>query len=157
MGEEGSGRSCGITRDLQKLKQQAMAYYQENDVPRRLEELLNSTFYLQPADVYGHLVGTCGRLPSFPLPSGPRCGSALRLRRGVAPARCWGRAVSDPSLEDAEREAGIRYPGGPKVEAQKRESRGTRGGPVAWEAVPSLRASLRFREPARLWFSKIQT
>ncbi|KAM7330398.1 hypothetical protein ACRRTK_012011 [Alexandromys fortis] len=55
MGEEGSGRSCGITRDLQKLKQQAMAYYQENDVPRRLEELLNSTFYLQPADVYGHL------------------------------------------------------------------------------------------------------
>ncbi|KAL1787940.1 enolase 4 [Sigmodon hispidus] len=32
-----------------------MAYYQENDVPRRLEELLNSTFYLQPADVYGHL------------------------------------------------------------------------------------------------------
>lgn len=55
MGEEGSGRSCGITRDLQKLKQQAMAYYQENDVPRRLEELLNATFYLQPADVYGHL------------------------------------------------------------------------------------------------------
>ncbi|KAI4530469.1 hypothetical protein MG293_019358 [Ovis ammon polii] len=32
-----------------------MEYYRENDVPRRLEELLNSTFYLQPADVYGHL------------------------------------------------------------------------------------------------------
>lgn len=87
MGDEG-GRRGGITRDLQKLKQQAMAYYQENDVPRKLEELLNSTFYLQPADVYGHLVGTRGELPP---PSGPRCGSALRLRlrHGVAPARCW--------------------------------------------------------------------
>ncbi|KAB1270870.1 Enolase 4 [Camelus dromedarius] len=55
MGEEGGGRSCGTTMELQKLKQQAMEYYRENDVPRRLEELLNSTFYLQPADVYGHL------------------------------------------------------------------------------------------------------
>ncbi|XP_063566606.1 enolase 4 isoform X4 [Gorilla gorilla gorilla] len=55
MEEEGGGRSCGTTRELQKLKQQAMEYYRENDVPRRLEELLNSTFYLQPADVYGHL------------------------------------------------------------------------------------------------------
>ncbi|GAB1302574.1 Enolase 4 [Apodemus speciosus] len=55
MGDEGGGHRGGITRDLQKLKQQAMAYYQENDVPRKLEELLNSTFYLQPADVYGHL------------------------------------------------------------------------------------------------------
>lgn len=93
MGEEGSGRSCGITRGLQKLKQQAMAYYQENDVPRRLEELLNSTFYLQPADVYGHLVGTCGQLPSFPLPSGPahaaaaRCACAVESRLRAAGAR----------------------------------------------------------------------
>nr|XP_045217543.1 enolase 4 isoform X2 [Macaca fascicularis] len=55
MGEEGGGGSCGTTRELQKLKQQAVEYYRENDVPRRLEELLNSTFYLQPADVYGHL------------------------------------------------------------------------------------------------------
>lgn len=93
MGEEGSGRSCGITRGLQKLKQQAMAYYQENDVPRRLEELLNSTFYLQPADVYGHLVGTCGQLPFFPLPSGPahaaaaRCACVVESRLRAAGAR----------------------------------------------------------------------
>ncbi|XP_041517135.1 enolase 4 isoform X2 [Microtus oregoni] len=66
MGEEGSGRGCGITRDLQKLKQQAMAYYQENDVPRRLEELLNSTFYLQPADVYGHLANYFSKLAKPP-------------------------------------------------------------------------------------------
>ncbi|KAF7463939.1 hypothetical protein GHT09_008198 [Marmota monax] len=83
MGEERGGGSCGITRELQKLKQQAMEYYRENDVPRKLEELLNSTFYLQPADVYGHLVGTWDAHPppSSPSPPAPRCGNALRLRQ----------------------------------------------------------------------------
>ncbi|KAK2507855.1 hypothetical protein MC885_002461 [Smutsia gigantea] len=90
MGEEGGGRSCGTTKDLQKLKQQAMEYYRENDVPRRLDELLNSTFYLQPADVYGHLVGTWEKhpLPSSAPPPALRCGKALRLRRRIAHARC---------------------------------------------------------------------
>ncbi|PNJ65493.1 ENO4 isoform 5, partial [Pongo abelii] len=60
------GRSCGTTRELQKLKQQAMEYYRENDVPRRLEELLNSTFYLQPADVYGHLANCFSKLAKPP-------------------------------------------------------------------------------------------
>lgn len=83
MGEEGGGRSCGTTRELPTLKQQALEYYRENDVPRRLEELLNSTFYLQPADVYGHLVGTWDQhpLPSAPLPPARRCGNSVRLRR----------------------------------------------------------------------------
>ncbi|XP_006200299.2 enolase 4 isoform X1 [Vicugna pacos] len=66
MGEEGGGRGCGTTRELQKLKQQAMEYYRENDVPRRLEELLNSTFYLQPADVYGHLANCFSKLAKPP-------------------------------------------------------------------------------------------
>ncbi|XP_033037479.1 enolase 4 isoform X2 [Trachypithecus francoisi] len=66
MGEEGGGRSCGTTRELQKLKQQAMEYYRENGVPRRLEELLNSTFYLQPADVYGHLANCFSKLAKPP-------------------------------------------------------------------------------------------
>ncbi|XP_036754887.2 enolase 4 isoform X1 [Manis pentadactyla] len=66
MGEEGGGCSSGPTRDLQKLKQQAMEYYRENDVPRRLEELLNSTFYLQPADVYGHLANCFSKLAKPP-------------------------------------------------------------------------------------------
>ncbi|XP_007935115.1 enolase 4 [Orycteropus afer afer] len=66
MGEEGGGRSCGTTRELQKLKQQAMEYYQQNDVPRRLEELLNSTFYLQPDDVYGHLANCFAELAKPP-------------------------------------------------------------------------------------------
>nr|XP_017514631.2 enolase 4 isoform X3 [Manis javanica] len=63
---EGGGCSSGPTRDLQKLKQQAMEYYRENDVPRRLEELLNSTFYLQPADVYGHLANCFSKLAKPP-------------------------------------------------------------------------------------------
>ncbi|XP_021075820.1 enolase 4 isoform X2 [Mus pahari] len=66
MGDEDGGRRGGITRDLQKLKQQAMAYYQENDVPRKLEDLLNSTFYLQPADVYGHLANYFSKLAKPP-------------------------------------------------------------------------------------------
>ncbi|KAM5243691.1 enolase 4 isoform 2-T2 [Hipposideros larvatus] len=66
MGEEGGGRSCGTTREPQKLKQQALEYYRENDVPRRLEELLNSTFYLQPADVYGHLANCFSKLAKPP-------------------------------------------------------------------------------------------
>ncbi|XP_012630284.1 enolase 4 isoform X1 [Microcebus murinus] len=66
MGEEGRGCSSETTRELQKLKQQAMKYYRENDVPRRLEELLNSTFYLQPADVYGHLANHFSKLAKPP-------------------------------------------------------------------------------------------
>ncbi|XP_021007317.1 enolase 4 isoform X3 [Mus caroli] len=66
MGDEDGSRRGGITRDLQKLKQQAMAYYQENDVPRKLEDLLNSTFYLQPADVYGHLANYFSKLAKPP-------------------------------------------------------------------------------------------
>lgn len=76
MGEEGGGRSCGTTRELQKLKQQALEYYRENDVPRRLEELLNATFYLQPADVYGHLVGTWDSTLFPPSPLPPPCAAA---------------------------------------------------------------------------------
>uniref|UniRef100_A0A671E4P6 Enolase 4 n=2 Tax=Rhinolophus ferrumequinum TaxID=59479 RepID=A0A671E4P6_RHIFE len=66
MGEEGGGRGCGTPRELQRLKQQALEYYRENDVPRRLEELLNSTFYLQPADVYGHLANCFSKLAKPP-------------------------------------------------------------------------------------------
>lgn len=82
MGDEGGGRGCGPARELRRLKQQALEYYRENDVPRRLEELLNSTFYLQPADVYGHLVGTWDSTRSPPAPP-PR--PALRQRCAPAP------------------------------------------------------------------------
>lgn len=96
MGDEGGGRGCGPTRELRRLKQQALEYYRENDVPRRLEELLNSTFYLQPADVYGHLVGTWDSTrfpPRQPLPPAPalrqRCAPAPRGRARASLLRAW--------------------------------------------------------------------
>ncbi|XP_054975642.1 enolase 4 isoform X1 [Sorex araneus] len=66
MGDDGDRRGSGSARELQKLRRQAMRYYQENQVPRRLEELLNATFYLQPADVYGHLANCLSELATPP-------------------------------------------------------------------------------------------
>ncbi|CAK6436071.1 unnamed protein product [Pipistrellus nathusii] len=66
MGDGGGGRGCGTTRELQRRKQQALEYYRKNDVPRRLEELLNATFHLQPADVYGHLANCFSKLAKPP-------------------------------------------------------------------------------------------
>ncbi|KAL8187293.1 UNVERIFIED_CONTAM: hypothetical protein K2H54_043289 [Gekko kuhli] len=42
---------------LTDLKHQAAEYYRSNEVPQRLEEVLNTMFYLRPPDFYGHLVG----------------------------------------------------------------------------------------------------
>ena len=41
---------------LHELKKKAQCYYQENGVPQKIEEVLNSMFYDDPKDVYGHLV-----------------------------------------------------------------------------------------------------
>ena len=49
----GSGTSA---RELHELKQKAKAYYKENGVPQKMEEILNSMFFDNPRDVYGHLV-----------------------------------------------------------------------------------------------------
>lgn len=43
-------------REIYELKQQAVRYYEENGVPQKFEEILNSMFYENPSDVYGHLV-----------------------------------------------------------------------------------------------------
>ncbi|XP_066477552.1 enolase 4 [Tiliqua scincoides] len=37
------------------LKHQAAEYYRSNEVPQRLEEVLNAMFYQRPNDFYGHL------------------------------------------------------------------------------------------------------
>ncbi|XP_039403689.1 enolase 4 isoform X6 [Mauremys reevesii] len=42
-------------RHLPELRHQAAEYYRSNEVPQRLEEALNATFYLRPPDLYGHL------------------------------------------------------------------------------------------------------
>ena len=49
-------------RELYVLKQKAIKYYEENGVPQRMEEILNSTFYDTPNDVYGHIVSSDGNL-----------------------------------------------------------------------------------------------
>ena len=45
-------------RELYELKQQAIRYYEDNGVPQKMEEILNSMFYENPDDVYGHMVST---------------------------------------------------------------------------------------------------
>ena len=39
-----------------ELKQKAVQYYQENGVPKKMEEILNQMFFDNPDDVFGHLV-----------------------------------------------------------------------------------------------------
>ena len=43
-------------KEMYELKKKAIQYYTENGVPEKMEEILNSTFYDNPNDVYGHLV-----------------------------------------------------------------------------------------------------
>lgn len=43
-------------RELYEAKQRAVKYYNENGVPKKIEEIMNSMFYDNPADVYGYLV-----------------------------------------------------------------------------------------------------
>ncbi|KAK7110143.1 enolase 4-like [Littorina saxatilis] len=42
-------------KEKYELKEKAVAYYQENGVPQKMEEILNSMFFDNPEDVYGHL------------------------------------------------------------------------------------------------------
>ena len=46
-------------KEMYELKQRAKAFYAENGVPQKMEDILNSMFYDNPDDVYGHLVSTC--------------------------------------------------------------------------------------------------
>ena len=44
------------SRDLNDLKRQVVNYYSTNsDVPKRIEDALNSLFYDSPHDIYGYL------------------------------------------------------------------------------------------------------
>lgn len=47
-------------KEKYELKEKAIAYYQENGVPQKMEEILNSMFLDNPEDVYGHLVRNYG-------------------------------------------------------------------------------------------------
>nr|XP_056706441.1 enolase 4 [Euleptes europaea] len=49
------------------LKHQAAEYYRSNEVPQRLEEVLNTMFYLRPPDFYGHLANYFSKLSKPPV------------------------------------------------------------------------------------------
>ncbi|KAM4636692.1 enolase 4 [Discoglossus pictus] len=61
---------CNSTRggrDYYELKQEAAEFYRSRKVPERLEEALNSTFYLSPEDVYGHLANYFAQFSKTPV------------------------------------------------------------------------------------------
>ena len=45
-------------RELHETKLRAVKFYKENRIPEKLEDILNSLFFENPADVYGRLVRT---------------------------------------------------------------------------------------------------
>uniref|UniRef100_A0A8D2IYV7 Enolase 4 n=1 Tax=Varanus komodoensis TaxID=61221 RepID=A0A8D2IYV7_VARKO len=68
----GGGGSCaGDQRERRQcahvdLKHQAAEYYRLNEVPQRLEEVLNAMFYQRPADFYGYLANYFSELAKPP-------------------------------------------------------------------------------------------
>lgn len=51
-----SAASSRNPRDTYALKQKAMKYYNDNGIPMKMEEILNTMFYDDPSDVHGYLV-----------------------------------------------------------------------------------------------------
>lgn len=45
-------------KEMQALKEKAIAYYTQNGVPKKMEEILNTMINDNPNDVYGHVVST---------------------------------------------------------------------------------------------------
>ncbi|XP_053547729.1 enolase 4 [Bombina bombina] len=61
---------CNQSREVRasyELKQAAAEFYKSRNVPERLEEALNSTFYVKPEDVYGHLANFFAKLSKTPV------------------------------------------------------------------------------------------
>lgn len=54
-------------REKYELKQKAVKYYDQNGVPKKMEEILNSMFYDNPDDVYGHLANYFAEYAKTPL------------------------------------------------------------------------------------------
>lgn len=54
-------------REKYELKQKAVKYYDQNGVPKKMEEVLNSMFYDNPDDVYGHLANYFAEYAKTPL------------------------------------------------------------------------------------------
>ena len=55
---------------MEKLKQEAMQFYQQNGVPKELEKLLNEMAYAKPEDVFGYMCEYLRKLARPPTISG---------------------------------------------------------------------------------------
>ncbi|XP_061194453.1 enolase 4-like isoform X1 [Saccostrea echinata] len=62
-----SASSTAEARERYELKQRAVKYYDQNGVPKKMEEVLNSMFYDNPNDVYGHLANYFAEFAKTPL------------------------------------------------------------------------------------------
>ncbi|XP_059145445.1 enolase 4-like [Physella acuta] len=49
-------------KDLNALRLKAMAYFKENGIPTKIEEILNKMFFENPTDPYGYLASSFSRL-----------------------------------------------------------------------------------------------
>nr|XP_005995799.1 PREDICTED: enolase-like protein ENO4 [Latimeria chalumnae] len=54
-------------REFYELKQRAAEYYRTNEIPQRIEEVLNSMFYEKPDDIYGYLVNYFSKFLKAPI------------------------------------------------------------------------------------------
>ncbi|XP_032081493.1 enolase 4 [Thamnophis elegans] len=65
----GRERSAEADRrfSIMDLKHQAAEYYRSNEVPQRLEEVLNTMFYQRPGDLYGYLANFFSELSKPPV------------------------------------------------------------------------------------------
>ena len=52
-----AGAGSGLRDNQRELKEKAVAFYSQCNVPATLEKLLNEMFFAAPPDVYGYMVG----------------------------------------------------------------------------------------------------
>ncbi|XP_046368304.1 enolase 4-like isoform X2 [Haliotis rufescens] len=59
--------SAKDARELYEMKERAIRFYTDNGVPKKMEEILNSMFHDNPADVYGHLANYFAEFAKVPV------------------------------------------------------------------------------------------
>uniref|UniRef100_A0A8C7DTH3 Enolase 4 n=1 Tax=Naja naja TaxID=35670 RepID=A0A8C7DTH3_NAJNA len=67
MGDQDRPSEADRRFSIMDLKHQAAEYYRNNEVPQRLEEVLNTMFYQRPGDLYGYLVNFFSELSKPPV------------------------------------------------------------------------------------------
>ncbi|XP_046576097.1 enolase 4-like isoform X1 [Haliotis rubra] len=63
----GPKSSAKDARELYEMKERAIKFYTDNGVPKKMEEILNSMFHDNPADVYGHVANYFAEFAKCPV------------------------------------------------------------------------------------------